>query len=37
VVTDSPLPPRGGALLLELGGERADALGDDVARLGYVE
>jgi release factor glutamine methyltransferase len=25
----------GGALLLELGGEQADALGDDLARLGY--
>jgi release factor glutamine methyltransferase len=28
---------RGGALLLELGGEQADALGDDLARLGYVD
>ena len=26
---------RGGALLLELGGDQADALGDDLARLGY--
>jgi release factor glutamine methyltransferase len=26
---------RGGALLLELGGEQADALGGDLARLGY--
>jgi release factor glutamine methyltransferase len=28
---------RGGALLLELGGEQADALGDDLDRCGYVE
>jgi release factor glutamine methyltransferase len=28
---------RGGALLLELGGAQADALGDDLARLGYVD
>jgi release factor glutamine methyltransferase len=28
---------RGGALLLELGGEQADALGDDLARLGYAD
>jgi len=28
---------RGGALLLELGGEQADALRDDLARLGYVD
>ncbi len=27
----------GGALLLELGGEQADALADDLARLGFVE
>jgi release factor glutamine methyltransferase len=27
----------GGALLLELGGEQADLLGDDLARLGYVD
>ena len=27
----------GSALLLELGGEQADALGDDLARLGYVD
>jgi len=26
-----------GALLLELGGEQADALGDDLARLGYID
>jgi release factor glutamine methyltransferase len=26
---------RGGAVMLELGGEQADALGDDLARLGY--
>lgn len=38
VLTDSPrfLRP-GGALLLELGGEQADALRDDLARLGYVD
>jgi len=28
---------RGGALLLELGGHQADALGDDIGRLGYVD
>ena len=28
---------RGGALLLELGGEQVDTLGDDLARLGYVD
>ncbi len=28
---------RGGALLLELGGEQADALADDLALLGYVD
>jgi release factor glutamine methyltransferase len=28
---------RGGALLLELGGDEADALRDDLARLGYVD
>jgi release factor glutamine methyltransferase len=28
---------RGGALLLELGGDQAGALGDDLARLGYVD
>lgn len=27
----------GGALLLELGGQEADALGDDLERLGYVD
>ena len=27
----------GGALLLELGGEQADALGDDLQRLGYLD
>jgi release factor glutamine methyltransferase len=27
----------GGALLLELGGDQADALADDLARLGYVD
>jgi release factor glutamine methyltransferase len=27
----------GGALLLELGGEQADALSDDLARLGYLD
>jgi release factor glutamine methyltransferase len=38
VLVDSPrwLRP-GGALLLELGGEEADALGADLARLGYVD
>jgi release factor glutamine methyltransferase len=38
VLIDSPgfLRP-GGALLLELGGEQADALADDLARLGYVD
>jgi release factor glutamine methyltransferase len=37
VLADSPrfLRP-GGALLLELGGEEPDALGDDLARLGYT-
>ncbi|HWD25422.1 MAG TPA: HemK/PrmC family methyltransferase [Acidimicrobiales bacterium] len=28
---------RGGALLLELGGEQADALGNDLVNLGYVD
>jgi release factor glutamine methyltransferase len=28
---------RGGALLLELGGEQADLLGDDLLRLGYAD
>jgi release factor glutamine methyltransferase len=28
---------RGGALLLEIGGEQGPALGDDLARLGYVD
>jgi release factor glutamine methyltransferase len=28
---------RGGALLLELGGDQADALSDELARLGYVD
>jgi release factor glutamine methyltransferase len=38
VATDSPrFLRRGGALLLELGGRQADALGDDLARLGYVD
>jgi release factor glutamine methyltransferase len=38
VVADSPRFLRhGGALLLELGGEQADALGDDLGRLGYVD
>ena len=38
IVADSPrfLRP-GGALLLELGGDQADALGDDLARSGYVD
>jgi len=38
VLRDSPrFLRRGGALLLELGGEQADLLGDDLARLGYVD
>jgi release factor glutamine methyltransferase len=38
VLTGSPgFLRRGGALLLELGGRQADALGDDLARLGYVD
>lgn len=38
VLIDSPrFLRRGGALLLELGGGQADALGDDLARLGYVD
>jgi release factor glutamine methyltransferase len=38
VLTESPRFLRhSGALLLELGGEQADALGDDLARLGYVD
>jgi release factor glutamine methyltransferase len=38
VLTESPrFLRRGGALLLELGGEQADALGDDLSRLGYVD
>jgi release factor glutamine methyltransferase len=38
VLGDSPRFLRlGGALLLELGGGQADALGDDLARLGYVD
>lgn len=37
-LTDSPCFLRpGGALLLELGGEQAEALGEDLARLGYVD
>jgi release factor glutamine methyltransferase len=38
VLRESPrfLRP-GGALLLELGGEQADALRPDLARLGYIE
>jgi release factor glutamine methyltransferase len=38
VLTDSPrfLRP-GGALLLELGGEQADALSNDLVRLGYLD
>jgi release factor glutamine methyltransferase len=37
VLTDSPrFLRRGGALLLELGGAQADALADDLARLGYT-
>jgi release factor glutamine methyltransferase len=38
VLRDSPrFLRRGGALLLELGGEQADALGDDLGRLGYAD
>jgi release factor glutamine methyltransferase len=38
VLADSPrFLRRGGALLLELGGDEADALRDDLARLGYVD
>ena len=38
VVADGPRVLRpGGALLLELGGEQADALRDDLARLHYVD
>jgi release factor glutamine methyltransferase len=38
VLAESPrFLRRGGALLLELGGEQADALGDDLACLGYVD
>ena len=38
VVADSPrFLHRGGALLLELGGEEGDALGADLERLGYVD
>jgi release factor glutamine methyltransferase len=38
VVRDSPrFLRRSGALLLELGGDQADALGDELARLGYVD
>lgn len=38
VLSESPRFLReGGALLLEVGGEQADAIGDDLARLGYVE
>ena len=37
-VADSPrFLRRGGALLLELGGEQAEALRDDLARLSYVD
>jgi release factor glutamine methyltransferase len=38
VLTDSPrFLRRGGALLLELGGDQADALSDDLCRLGYLD
>ena len=38
VVRDSPrFLRRGGALLLELGGDQADLLRDDLARLGYID
>jgi hypothetical protein len=32
-----PFLRHGGALLLEVGGEQADSLDDDLARLGYVD
>src|SRR5207244_11973774 len=38
VLTESPrFLRRGGALLLELGGEQAKLLNDELARLGYVD
>ncbi len=38
VLRESPrILRRGGALLLELGGDQAEALRDDLARLGYVD
>jgi release factor glutamine methyltransferase len=38
VLRNSPRFLRGGgALLLELGGDQADTIGDDLARLGYVD
>ena len=38
VLAESPrFLRRGGAVLLELGGQQADALGGDLARLGYVD
>jgi release factor glutamine methyltransferase len=38
VLADAPrFLRRGGALLLELGGQQADALGEDLARLRYVD
>jgi release factor glutamine methyltransferase len=38
VLADAPgFLRRGGALLLELGGDQADALAGDLARLGYVD
>ena len=38
VLADGPrFLRRGGALLLELGGEQADVLGEDLARLGYLD
>ncbi len=38
VLVDSPrFLRRGGALLLEVGGDQADALAGDLARLGYVD
>jgi release factor glutamine methyltransferase len=38
ILTDAPrFLRRGGALLIELGGEQAGALRDELARLGYVD
>ena len=34
---DATLPRDGGALLLEVGGDQADLLDEDLNRLGYVD